>query len=314
MRFLKGQTHAHTDRSGDGTTTPAEVARFYAEHAFDFVVFTDHNVVTALEGGPLLALPGIELTYSRRPCLAEPADGPACALHVNGLFLETAKEGDHYAPPQSAPDRESLYADEISSARNAGGLAQLNHPNFFLSADAALIARLVPKGLTLLEIANQAWDSNNEGDARHPSTDAIWDALLSEGVTVFGVATDDAHHYFDAEQRRGENKEVFGGDLGFVMVRARLEPASIKAAMASGDFYGSTGVILERLEQTADALELAVKRPAKFRFIGKGGAVLLEQEGVSARFPLAQAKGGYVRAVVEDAEGRRAFTQPIFIP
>ena len=46
--FLKGQLHAHTGSSGDSATPPAEVVRWYAAHGYDFVVLTDHNVVTSV--------------------------------------------------------------------------------------------------------------------------------------------------------------------------------------------------------------------------------------------------------------------------
>ena len=108
-----------------------------------------------------------------------------------------------------------------------GGIAQLNHPNFHYAADAPSITRLARSGLTLLEIANRSWDSNDVPDDRtRPTTEAIWDAVLTAGVDVFGTATDDAHHYFDADEAETRGEPVFRGDLGFVMVRAEREPVS----------------------------------------------------------------------------------------
>ncbi len=49
------------------------------------------------------------------------------------------------------------------------------------------------------EVANEAVDSNNEGDATTPSTERLWDQVLDAGGRIYGVASDDAHHYADAD-------------------------------------------------------------------------------------------------------------------
>jgi Histidinol phosphatase and related hydrolases of the PHP family len=41
--WYKGNTHTHTFYS-DGDSLPDEVARWYVEHGYDFLVLTDHNV------------------------------------------------------------------------------------------------------------------------------------------------------------------------------------------------------------------------------------------------------------------------------
>ena len=54
--------------------------------------------------------------------------------------------------------------------------------------------------------------------------------------------------------------------------------------------------------------------PHVIKFIGTGGQVLARSEGRNARFNLALAPSGYLRAVVEDGQGRKAWVQPIRIP
>src|SRR5688572_1090370 len=81
VTWLKGQLHAHTDRSGDSETPPATALRWYAAHGFDFVVVTDHNFVTVADGGPVLAIPGVELTQNLERC--DPPAETRCALHIN---------------------------------------------------------------------------------------------------------------------------------------------------------------------------------------------------------------------------------------
>jgi hypothetical protein len=318
--FLKGQLHMHTNNSGDSATPPADAVRWYAAHGYDFVVVTDHNRITVERSTPsMLVIPGVELTQNVEHCVPPPPVGLRCLLHVNALFVVPPADGRIPASPPTGPSRFELYHRALETTRRLGGIAQLNHPNFHYAADAPLIALLARDGLTLLEIANQSWDSNDVPDDKsRPSSEAIWDAVLTAGGDVFGTATDDAHHYFDAREAGAHGHDVFPGDLGFVMVRAEKQPAAIRDALARGDFYASTGVLLGRVDRAGDRLELEVdaRSPGahRFTFIGAGGRVLSRAQGRTASFALAGARGGYVRALIEDGAGHRAWTQPIRVP
>lgn len=48
------------------------------------------------------------------------------------------------------------------------------------------------------------------------------------------------------------------------------------------------------------------------RFIGKGGRVLAEVTGLAPRY-IIRGDEGYVRASINDSNGRRAWTQPVFV-
>jgi hypothetical protein len=318
--FLKGQLHLHTNNSGDSATPPADAVRWYAAHGYDFIVVTDHNRITAAPSQPsMLVIPGVELTQNLDTCVPPPPSGSRCPLHVNALFVAPPADGriPWPSPGGTGPARIEIYRRAIETARRLGGIAQLNHPNFHYAADAPLIAQLAREGgLTLMEIANRSWDSNDiPADKGAPSSEAIWDAALTAGADIFGTATDDAHHYFDSAAAGARGEAVFPGDLGFVMVRAARDPQAIRAAILRGDFYASTGVLLDRIERTGDRLQIdvAARSPGRhsFTFIGAGGRVLARAQGRTASFALAGARGGYVRAVIQDGVGRRAWTQPI---
>src|SRR5215208_50623 len=60
-RWYKGNTHTHTLNS-DGDSTPDEVVRWYREHGYQFLVITDHDKITIVDGGGLLLIPGEEVT------------------------------------------------------------------------------------------------------------------------------------------------------------------------------------------------------------------------------------------------------------
>jgi len=325
--FLKGQLHLHTGNSGDSATPPADAIRWYAAHGYDFIVVTDHNVVTTAASPPaMLVIPGVELTQNVDRCAPPPPTGMHCLLHVNALFVTPPRDGKlTWASPAAGPARLQIYRRALATTRALGGIAQLNHPNFHHAADAALVTTLAGEGLALMEIANRSWDSNDvPADRGRPSTEAIWDQALTAGATVFGTATDDAHHYFDAAAVGARGDGVFPGDLGFVMVRAAKQPGAIRDALARGDFYASTGVLLARVARVAragsqaESLEVSVDPrcpgPHAFTFIGAGGRVLARSQGRTASFRLGEARGGYVRVVVEDSRGRRAWVQPVRVP
>lgn len=317
--WLKGQLHLHSDASGDSETPATDVVRWYAKHDYDFIVFTDHNrITTGRSPDGMLVLPGVEVTQNLPRCSPAPDDGHQCLLHVNALVVEPAlaKRADALPIPTSG-DRVEHYAHAMAIAGAMGGVAQLNHPNFHYGASENQIAALAERGLTLFEIANEAWDSNNQGDATHPSTTEIWDRVLSRGGRLYGTATDDAHHYEDAGPRRAAGDPVFVGDLGFVMVRAARQPGAIRDALARGDFYASTGVFLEHVAFADGVFEIRVAEgghePHTIDFIADDGVTVQSTSGPSARFDSTAGGHTYVRAVVTDRDNRQAWVQPVFL-
>ncbi|MCX6555299.1 MAG: hypothetical protein NTZ12_09870, partial [Candidatus Aminicenantes bacterium] len=91
LRWVKGNTHAHTSNS-DGNETPRRVMRWYQDYGYHFLVITDHDMITetrALDSDPnddFILIPGEELTLR----LGE-SRTHVCAL--NPSRLATAKAG-----------------------------------------------------------------------------------------------------------------------------------------------------------------------------------------------------------------------------
>jgi hypothetical protein len=88
----------------------------------------------------------------------------------------------------------------------------------------------------------------------------MWDAILTQRLTelglgtVFGIAVDDSHHYHATG--RGQSNP----GRGWVMVRARhLTPESIVAALEAGDFYSTTGVLLQSVSRTGSRLAVTIQ-------------------------------------------------------
>lgn len=297
-RWFKGNTHTHTLNS-DGDSTPDDVVRWYREHGYQFLVLSDHNFLTntdalnALHGAEnkFLVVPGEEVTDTFEDA----------SLHINGLGVRAEVE------PQHGTSVLDVLQRNVDAIRRAAGVPHINHPNFRWSITADELRQV--RNNRLLEIYNGHPEVNNVGGGGIPGMEEIWDAVLSSGTLVYGIAVDDAHTF-----KQPGNPNVAGPGRGWVAVRAeRLDASAILDALDRGDFYASTGVELADYQVTPTSMTVAVKPTAfsKYRvqFIGRGGRVLKEVTDNPAAYSFAGGEG-YVRAKVIESNGRLAWTQP----
>lgn len=305
-RWLKGNTHAHTTES-DGDSPPDVVARWYREHGYDFLVISDHNVFTdprtlaSLVDSTFLLIPGEELTS---------AFGDA-AVHVNGLNIP------HLVEARTDSTLLGTIQANVDAVREVHGVPHINHPNFRWSFGYDVLRHV--RNDRLLEIFNGHPLVHNEGAGGAPGMEEIWDRLLTDGLRMYGIAVDDAHHF------REFSRDQANPGRGWVAVKApALDAGQILAAMEAGSFYASTGVELEDVEVTEARLEIRIRHRGDFRyttqFIGSGGRVLKEMHGTAAFFDLREdgpvASAGetpYVRARVVDSGDGVAWVQPVFV-
>lgn len=301
LRWYKGNTHTHTINS-DGDSTPDEVVRWYREHGYQFLVLSDHNYLTPIDGlqavhgarERFLLIPGEEVSdrFGEDP------------IHVNGLDLREV-----VAPQGGASAAETIQRD-VDALVKAGAVPHVNHPNFSWAITAADLAKI--ERLRLFEIYNGHPLVNLAGGGGRPDLETMWDEILSTGRLLYGIAVDDAHHF----KRIGDPDASTPGH-GWIVVRApELSTEAILGAMQRGDFYASTGVELAGLDAGPAAIEIAmrVRGDTLFttRFIGRGGKVLLETGENPARYAI-RGDEGYVRATVTDSNGRRAWIQPVVV-
>lgn len=316
-RWLRGSTHVHARPSGDSATPIPDVVAWYEKRNYDFIVLTDHNRVSELDAtshtsGPAVRAPasglivfaGSELTYNPTGC--QPVLHPTrnCRIHVNLIGVTARPAGKFEWADRKARDRVDAYAAALVTQKSFGGIAQLNHPNWFWGMNVDGLVELARRGIPLVEIANMAFPQWNAGDGgRHLSTEALWDAALTRGAALWGVASDDAHAYGGREQ--------YQAGTGWIMVKARREPQAMLDAIAAGRFYSSTGVTLERAEVESGELVIEVANPNNaahaIDFI-EAGKIVATVRGDRARHPVPPT--GYVRAVVTRKDGKKAWSQP----
>ena len=298
-RWYKGNLHTHTVNS-DGDSTPDDVVRWYRERDYQFLVLTDHNFLTSVDG--LNAVHGADdkfLVIKGEEVTDRIGDKP---IHINGLDVSRP-----VAPPggTSVLDMVQRMVDAIRDAR---GVPSINHPNFGWAISPDELGQV--QRTRLFEVFNGHPLVNNLGGGGVPGLEETWDRILSSGKMLYGIAVDDAHYF-----KRPEDPAAPRPGKGWVYIRSpRLEARALVEALERGDFYSSTGVQMQAVEASASALTLTVKAEAsskyRIQFIGRQGRVLSEVTTPTAAYTF-KGDEGYVRAKVLESNGKAAWIQPV---
>ena len=197
--------------------------------------------------------------------------GPSGPIHLNASNLR------QLIPPQGGATASEVMQNDINAVlaqrRKTGQLMipHINHPNFMWALTAEDILPI--KGERFLEIYNGHPITKNGGDQYHASSERIWDILLTRRLAelklppIWGTAVDDSHNYL---QFRAETSNP---GRGWLMVRAgRLSAPALIKAMEAGDFYASSGVVINdiRRDKKRLALDLQAEPGVEYltQFIG----------------------------------------------
>lgn len=300
-KWFKGNLHTHTVNS-DGDSTPDDVVKWYRERDYQFLVLTDHNYLTSVDGlnavhgadDKFLVVKGEEVTdrYGDKP------------IHINGLDVS------RLVAPTSGSSVLDVVQRTVDAIRDARGVPSINHPNFGWAISPDELGQV--QRTKLFEVFNGHPTVNNLGGGGVPGLEETWDRILSSGKMLYGIAVDDAHYF-----KRPEDPAAPRPGKGWVYVRSpRLEPRALVEALERGEFYSSTGVQMQTVEATASTLSLAVKtEPAskyRIQFIGRQGRVLSEVTTPTASYTF-KGDEGYVRAKVLESNGKVAWIQPVAV-
>ena len=239
--WYKGNTHAHTTLCGHADSKPPVVAQWYHDHGYNFVILSEHNKfidpkTVKLKGDvrkDFLLVPGEEVTGHKTI--------HSTAMNVNRLIPWNFNH----------QHRSKIIQKHVDETVKAGGATILNHPNFGWAVQAKDM--LPVKKLYLFELYNGHPSVRNFGDPRHPSTEQLWDDLLTQGMTIYGVGSDDAHHFAEWAPKKSNPGR------GWVMVQAKeLTSKALTDAMTRGDFYSSSGVMLKKVLRHTDEISIEV--------------------------------------------------------
>lgn len=139
-------------------------------------------------------------------------------------------------------------------------IVHLNHPNFGWGVTADDLAYATDE--RFFEVYNGHPSIRHLGDDTHPGVEKLWDItntlrlLRYDGLPLFGLGTDDSHHYYG----RGDSRN----GRGWIYVRSQeLTADAIIRAIQAGDFYASSGVELEALEHDPENRSMSYAIAAK---------------------------------------------------
>lgn len=291
-RMLKGGLHCHTTRS-DGEGSPEEVIRLHARNGYDFLALTDHRLYNYRDFAPdagVLIVPGMEMDRNM------PDRGVHC-FHTVCIGPAQA-DGNGYAQDQQFDSGivrdQDEYQPLLDSIHENGNMTIYCHPEWS-NTPAAEFDRL--RGNFAMEVWNSGCAITNDED-----TDAAcWDDLLLKGQRIFGVATDDGHPMKDHCH-------------GWVRVNARRELNDIIAALKAGAFYASCGPEIYDffIEDGRAVVRCSPVEKIRFHY-GYAPTHIERGAGIeSAEFKVPDYYA-YLRVSVVDAQGRKAWTNPIFL-
>lgn len=300
-KALKGGLHCHTTRS-DGQMTPEDAMKMYKENGYDFLAITDHrfyNYINFVPGLGLTIIPGMEFDNGESiPCrhgfrtYHTVCIGPS-KEDGNGF------EQDVLLDSADAPTQEAYqpYLDEIHAKKN---LTIYCHPEWS-STPARYFEKLKDN------FAMEIWNSGVAIECDMDKDAAYWDELLGQNIRIYGVATDDSHW-------AGHNCK------GWVMVNAENNVNSILKALKNGAFYSSCGPEIYDfyIQDGKVIIDCSPVKKIRIHSDGHPTRICEDPEGkllTHAEFDLEYAglDYGYIRMSTIGADGKYAWTNPIFL-
>ena len=287
-QWFKGALHVHTNRS-DGHLSPEEAMEAHRDHGYHFMALTDHNVITdisALGDEGFVNIPSVEVTCGRN------ALGQRYHLVVLGVRSMVA------LPPQAAVQ------ETIQAWSEAGALIFLAH-TYWSGMVASEILDL--DKLAGLEVYNTSADT----DLGKGLASIHWDDALARGKRWWGIAVDDTHWM----SQDGWFYDTFGG---WVWVKAQtLSEASILGALRRGEFYASSGPEIHDFGIANGVARLKCSPVRSINFVGHTQWGLQHRaepgQAITEAKYLLTGRERYLRAECTDAQGRTAWTNPIFL-
>jgi predicted metal-dependent phosphoesterase TrpH len=289
-KWYKGNLHTHTTIS-DGTKTPEEIVELYKEAGYDFLSITDHSIVARTEHlteEKFLLIPGEEI------CIGK--SNANTFYHIVALGIKKTLPFEDFSyklNPQKVIDR----------INSLGGLAILAHP-YWSGLDHKDMMKI--ERYHGVEIYNTSCDfERNTG-----YSDSHIDGIIVDGRKPFILATDDHH---GAEM----GNAPLDACVAWINVKANnFSEKDIMKAIREGLFYSSSGPEIKDIsidEKGVISLECSPVRYISFISTPSMGLKYhaIDKPLTGASYP-GRPYETYVRIEIEDFEGRKAWSNPIY--
>lgn len=309
--WLKVQLHSHSTES-DGELAPEHLAAHYAHVGFDVLVISDHWTVTVLPPrADILLIPGAELAVN--PCHG-PMIPEFLAIGIDELPEDPG--GDRAVWYPYGPVMYRTFPDFAAGAaftQAQGGVAFLCHPAWSGLPEADVLAASGMRGM-------EVWNASAERETDRGDSSYMWDRALDEGIVFTGIGTDDTHY------------PGFDVNDGWTMVRApERSRAGVLHALREGLTYASGGPAILDVQRDGPSVELTCSPCQAVALHGhweQGWGVTADHRGRQAEAtilerdhrgrvtraritPPDEAEARWVRLVVTDPRGRKAYSNPL---
>jgi hypothetical protein len=316
--FYKVNLHCHTTVS-DGKLTPLEIKEYYKSNGYSAVCFSDHEVLVDhgdLTDGSFIALKGYEISTNE-------SDGSwgwshtTKSAHFNLLCKTPDVDKQVCYNPYAVWGGAASYKDKV---KYLGNICMRVHSDMGLN----YIIRQANENGFLVTYNHPAWSLHTYGDYKNLDglfavevynsgsvmsglleSDAVYDDFLSQGKRLHCVAADDNHNHGSADDPLNASFN------GWVCVQAKeFSYNGLIDALTDGAFYSSTGPQIEELYADDNGLRIKTSPARQIIFIGRGRnrQVFAPPIGQAIREAVCNLKDEYLRAVVIDEYGKKAFT------
>lgn len=298
QKWYRGNLHTHSLWS-DGDEYLEMIAVWYKEREYDFLCFTDHNVLANKERWSDIAKnKGKQTAYdklkARFPDWVEDRE-------VDGRTEVRLRRFDEVNAKLAEPGKFLLIQGEEITDRfknlpvhmNVSNLRELIPPlggesvyDVMQNNTNALVAQrertkqpmlihlnhpnfgygvtaedlMRVRGENFFEVYNGHPGVKNSGDKQHASTERIWDIILTKRIAELDLPMMYGLATDDGHNYHKIPSRASEPGRGWVMVLAdALKPASLIDAMEKGRFYASSGVNLAKVTSSSQGLHVEAK-------------------------------------------------------
>lgn len=294
-RWYRGNMHTHSHWS-DGNDYLESIASWYQKEGYQFLVFTDHNVLANKERwvevskskGGVLAFEKLkrqfpdwveerkvgekhEVRLRRFDEVAERFNRPGEYLLIQGeevsdqfqkhpLHFNASHVKELLTPRGGDSVRQVIQnnVDAVIAQRERTGQPMIVHLNHPNFGYAVTAEDLAQiVGEKFFEVYNGHPTVHNTGDKHHAGCEAIWDIVLTKRLAEFGLPLMFGIAVDDGHDYHKIPSRAAEPGRGWVMVLANeLSPAALIESLEAGKFYASSGVKIRQI--TSSDVEMAV--------------------------------------------------------
>lgn len=312
--WYKGNLHSHTTNS-DGRLRPKEATALYKQYGYHFMCLSEHDYFTdlreELDEENFILLPGVEASVL---LMDRERSHVIKTHHIHGILGNEAmqkaagerliRKGERLTPPVYLEEWEGRKAAQnmIDELNSRGCFTTYNHPIWSRVETADVVGI---EHVWAIEVFNYG----TEIECGEGADSVFWDAMLRKGTRILGFASDDNHNpprFFDS----------FGG---YVMVRSKeLSHEAIVNHLLAGDYYFSAGPCISQWGLEDDRVFVECSQVERIHFIaggpvGRSETLLAHTGPLTGGFHVLRGDETYVRVECVDRQGRKAWTNPIFL-